>query len=561
MGTAQWEKRSIATDIPVWDPAVCIQCNKCAFVCPHAAIRAKVYASDFLGSAPGTFKWTDYKGAEYKGQKYTIQVAPEDCTGCGLCVAICPAKDKANPKHKAIDMAPQPPIREQERANYEFFLGLPDPDRTTVKSDLKGSQFLRPLFEYSGACSGCGETPYIKLLTQLFGDRTVIANATGCSSIYGANLPTTPYTVDDAGRGPAWANSLFEDNAEFGLGLRLAIDALAEQARHLLKGLSGKVGDNVVTALLEADQSGEAGIAAQRERIVALKQALAAVPGAEAKRLLERRRLPRPEDRLDRRWRRLGLRHRLRWPRPRHVHDPGPQHPGPRHRGLLQHGRPGVQGHSHGRLGQVRRRPARTPARRTSGLMAMTYGHVYVARVAFGAKDVHTLKAFQEAESYHGPSMIIAYSHCIAHGFDLVDGCEQQKLAGRLGHLAALPLRPSTRGGGPAAAAARLGRAQGLAQGLHAQRDALPHGREARSRALQATHRVGVASRRPSLRHLPAARGPHRSEARRTHTRVQELGGDPHGPDHQLPGPEAGPPVHAGRLPARGRARQREEAR
>ena len=244
--TAQWEKRAIALEIPVWDDKICIQCNKCAFVCPHAAIRAKVFDPADAAKAPASFKTTDFKGAEWKGKKYTIQVAPEDCTGCSLCVMICPAKDKTNPKHKAIDMVPMPPLREQEARNYEFFLAIPDAGRTDVKMDLKGSQFLKPLFEYSGACSGCGETPYIKLMTQLFGDRTLVANATGCSSIYGGNLPTTPYTVNADGRGPAWANSLFEDNAEFGLGIRLALDSLSAQATQLVGRVNGALGDNLV---------------------------------------------------------------------------------------------------------------------------------------------------------------------------------------------------------------------------------------------------------------------------------------------------------------------------
>ena len=235
IATAQWEKRAIALEIPVWDEQLCIQCNKCAMVCPHAAIRAKVYPQDALAGAPASFKATDYRGLEFKGQSYTIQVAPEDCTGCTLCMMVCPAKDKGNPRHKALDMAPLAPLRAPERENYSFFLGLPAPDRREVKTDVKGAQFLEPLFEYSGACAGCGETPYVKLMTQLFGDRVLVANATGCSSIYGGNLPTTPYTVNRDGRGPAWSNSLFEDNAEFGLGMRLALDSLMEQSRRSLE--------------------------------------------------------------------------------------------------------------------------------------------------------------------------------------------------------------------------------------------------------------------------------------------------------------------------------------
>jgi pyruvate-ferredoxin/flavodoxin oxidoreductase len=426
--TAQWEKRAIALEIPAWDEKICIQCNKCAFVCPHAAIRAKVFEPAALSGAPATFKAVDFKGSEFKGKKYTIQVAPEDCTGCSLCVSICPAKDKSNPKHKAIDMVPMPPLREAERENYEFFLALPDPARTEVKQDLKGSQFLRPLFEYSGACSGCGETPYIKLMTQLFGDRALIANATGCTSIYSGNLPTTPYAVDHNGRGPAWSNSLFEDNAEFGFGMRLAVDSLQQQAASLVTRMDGSLGDSLVKGLLEADQSNEAGIAAQRERVVALKKAIAGLKTPEAERL------------------RLIADYFVRksvwilggdgW-----AYDIG--YGGLDH--VLANTRDvnvlvldtEVYSNTGGQASKAT--PTGAAAKFASagkeigkkdlGMMAMAYGYVYVARVAFGAKDVQTLKAFQEAESYHGPSLIIAYSHCIAHGYDLAFGAEQQKLA------------------------------------------------------------------------------------------------------------------------------------
>ncbi len=283
--TSQWEKRNIALEIPVWDPAICIQCNKCALVCPHAAIRAKVVEPAALKGAPPTLKSADYRASDYKGMKYLLQVAPEDCTGCNLCVEVCPAKDKSNPKHKAIDMAAQTSLREPERENYRFFLDLPDPDRTQVKIDNKGTQFFQPLFEYSGACGGCGETPYVKLLTQMFGDRALIANATGCSSIYGGNLPTTPYTVNRDGRGPAWSNSLFEDNAEFGFGYRLAIDAHILHANDLLKRLSANIGEVLIGELMGAEQESETGIAAQRKRVEALRVVLKRIEGAEARRL------------------------------------------------------------------------------------------------------------------------------------------------------------------------------------------------------------------------------------------------------------------------------------
>ena len=318
VATAKWEKRNLALEIPVWDTKVCIQCNQCALVCPHAAIRAKVYDESALAGAPPTFKSTLYRGNEFKGQHFTIQVAPEDCTGCNLCVNVCPAKDRTNPKHKAINMQPQAPLRDAERVNYDFFLNLPEVDRTAmVRIDHKQSQFMEPLFEYSGACAGCGETPYLKLLTQLFGDRLLIANATGCSSIYGGNLPTTPYTTNRDGRGPAWSNSLFEDNAEFGFGFRMALDAHGATARGLLQTLAPQVGDGLAAAMLDADQTSEAGIAEQRRRVEALRARLAGLdrPGGAPAR--NARRLPRQEERVAGRRRRMGVRHRLRRPRSR----------------------------------------------------------------------------------------------------------------------------------------------------------------------------------------------------------------------------------------------------
>jgi pyruvate-ferredoxin/flavodoxin oxidoreductase len=428
VGTTKWEKRNIALEIPSWDAAICIQCNKCAMVCPHAAIRPKVYAPDHLAGAPPTFKSTDFKAPEYKGWKYTIQVAPEDCTGCGLCVQICPAKDKSNPKHKAIDMVEQPPIRAAERDNYAFFLDLPEVDRTAIKIDVKGSQFMEPLFEYSGACAGCGETPYVKLLTQLFGDRAMIANATGCSSIYGANLPTTPYTVNRDGRGPAWSNSLFEDNAEFGFGYRLAIDKHIEQARELLAILAPQLGDNLVQAVLDANQDDEAGLVAQRIRVAELKAKLATIGTAEA------RRLALLADYLVRKsvwivggdgWAYDigygGLDHVLAQQRNVNILVLDTE----------VYSNTGGQQSKATPLGASAKfaMAGKNTPKKDLGMMAMGYGHVYVAHVAFGARDAQTVRAFQEADSYPGPSIIIAYSHCIAHGYDLVYGCDQQKLA------------------------------------------------------------------------------------------------------------------------------------
>jgi pyruvate-ferredoxin/flavodoxin oxidoreductase len=426
--TTQWEKRNIALEIPVWDQAVCIQCNKCALVCPHAAIRAKVYPPEQLAGAPETFKSTDFKAADYKGWKYTIQVAPEDCTGCRLCVEVCPAKDKSNPKHKAIDMHPQMPLREAERANYEFFLAIPDVDRSTVKIDVKGSQFLQPLFEYSGACAGCGETPYIKLLTQLYGDRLLIGNATGCSSIYGGNLPTTPYAVNAEGRGPAWNNSLFEDTAEFAFGYRLSIDGHVALAQMLLKQLAGQIGENLVGGLLAADQSDETGIAAQRARVAALRASLCQIDAVEA------RRLELVADYLVKKsvWAigGDGWAYDIGYGGLDHVLAQG------RDVNLLVldtevYSNTGGQQSKATPMGAAAKfaMAGKAVPKKDLGMIAMTYGNVYVAKVAFGAKDAQTVRAFQEADSYPGTSIIIAYSHCIAHGFDLAFGAEQQKLA------------------------------------------------------------------------------------------------------------------------------------
>jgi pyruvate-ferredoxin/flavodoxin oxidoreductase len=431
--TAQWEKRNIAQDIPVWDPAICIQCNKCAMVCPHAAIRAKVYESDLLKAAPGTYKSMDFKGNEFKGMKYTIQIAPEDCTGCTLCAVVCPARDKSNPKHKSLDMHPQRPLRDAERDNYAFFLDLPEVDRTKVKQDVKGVQFLEPLFEYSGACVGCGETPYVKLLTQLFGDRALIANATGCSSIYGGNLPTTPYTVNRDGRGPAWANSLFEDNAEFGFGYRLAIDKHVEQAREIMKRMASQLGEALVDGLLSGDQHSESGIAEQRSRVALLKQRLATITTGEA------RWLERLADYLVRKSVWIvggdGWAYDIGYGGLDHVLAMG------RDVNILVldtevYSNTGGQASKATPLGASARfaMAGKATGKKDLGMMAMAYGNTYVAHVAFGAKDVQTVKAFVDAEAYPGPSIIIAYSHCIAHGYDMANGLDQQKLAVETGY-------------------------------------------------------------------------------------------------------------------------------
>lgn len=433
VGTSKWEKSNLASEIPIWDPVICIQCNHCALVCPHAAIRAKVYEPDQLTSAPESFLSTPYRAPDLKGLHYSLQVAPEDCTGCNLCVVVCPAKDKSNPRHKAIDMQPQPPLLDREIENYRFFLDLPETEREKLGHlDTKRVQFLEPLFEYSGACSGCGETPYVKLLTQLFGDRLLIANATGCSSIYGGNLPTTPFTCTAEGRGPAWSNSLFEDNAEFGFGFRLAIDALENQARELLRRLSARVGDRLVKEILEAEQNGEAAVSARREQVVHLRRRLAEIEEPDARRLEE------VADYLTKKSVWLvggdGWAYDIGYGGLDHV--------------LSQNRNVNVlvldtEVYSNTGGQQSKATPLAASAKfavagketpkKDLGMAAMSYGHVYVAQVAFGADMNQVTRAFVEAESFPGPSLIIAYSHCIAHGYDLSQGAGQQKLATRSG--------------------------------------------------------------------------------------------------------------------------------
>jgi pyruvate-ferredoxin/flavodoxin oxidoreductase len=437
-GTSTWEKRNIATEIPIWDPGLCIQCNKCALVCPHAAIRVKVWGPDHVAAAPPAFKHVPYRGSDFTGE-YTVQVAAEDCTGCSLCVMMCPARDKSNTLHRALDMAPQAPLRKAEREHYAFFLALPEVDRTATHNDVKSTQFLQPLFEYSGACAGCGETPYIKLLTQLFGDRAVVANATGCSSIYGGNLPTTPFTVNSNGRGPAWANSLFEDNAEFGFGLRLGIDRHEMRARRLVQLLASSLPAGLPDAILTADQTTEAGIKAQRERVAQLRSCLAPARQPVSPARSDAAELWELADYLVKKsvWIVGGD----GW-----AYDIG--------FGGLDHVLASganvnvlvldTEVYSNTGGQQSKATPTAAAAKfavagkggqkKDLGLMAMSYGQVYVAQVAFGAKDSQTLKAFLEAEAYPGPSLIIAYGHCIAHGYDLAHGIEHQKLATESGY-------------------------------------------------------------------------------------------------------------------------------
>ena len=434
-GTTKWEKRNVALEIPVWDPDTCIQCNKCAMVCPHATIRPKVFSESELENAPETFKSTDIRGRGYPDDYvYSLQVAPEDCTGCALCVEVCPAKNKKETKLKAINMETQEPLREQESENWEFFVNLPEYDRRELKTQtVKESQLLEPLFEFSGACAGCGETPYVKLASQLFGDRMIVANATGCSSIYGGNLPTTPWTVDKDGNGPTWSNSLFEDNAEFGYGFRIALDKQVEFARELVKEMESDLGTDLVEDILNADQSDEAGIYEQRLRVKKLKEKLKNSAAPKAKRMLSL------ADVLVKKsvWIMGGD----GW-----AYDIG--YGGLDH--VLASGRnvnvlvldTEVYSNTGGQMSKATPRGAvakfaaagKPNSKKDLGRMAMSYGNVYVAQISMGAKDAQTVRAFLEAESYDGPSIIIAYSPCIAHGYDLAKGAEQSALAVESGY-------------------------------------------------------------------------------------------------------------------------------
>jgi pyruvate-ferredoxin/flavodoxin oxidoreductase len=443
--TARWEKRNIAQEIPVWDEELCIQCGKCVLVCPHAVIRAKVYDDSLLAGAPPSFKSAKPRWREFEALQYTLQVAPEDCTGCRLCVEVCPAKSKSEAKHKAINMHPQAPLREAERSNWEFFLSLPEFDRNRLgHGQVKDVQLLQPLFEFSGACAGCGETPYIKLLTQLFGDRALIANATGCSSIYGGNLPTTPYAVNAAGRGPTWSNSLFEDNAEFGLGMRLALDRQADYARGLVRRFAGVLGDQLTQGLLSAEQSDEKEIAAQRERIEELKRKLASQDSLEARDLLA------VADSLARKSVWIvggdGWAYDIGFGGLDHVLGSG------KDVNVLVLDTE-VYSNTGGQMSKATPRGAvakfatsgKTTGKKDLAMEAISYGYVYVARVAMGGNDTHTIKAFREAEAYHGPSLILAYSHCIAHGYDMAYGLNQQKLAVQAGYWPLLRYNPDLR--------------------------------------------------------------------------------------------------------------------
>lgn len=449
VGTSQWEKRNIALDVPVWEPDLCIECGKCMLVCPHATIRAKVCDDGDLTAAPEGFKHMPAKWRELPDKRYTIQVAVEDCTGCRLCVEVCPAKDKSNVSRKALNMQPQLPLRESGRANWDFFLTLPEVNRNGALAfgSVKNVQLLQPLFEFSGACAGCGETPYIKLLTQLFGDRAIIANATGCSSIYGGNLPTTPYTVNAEGRGPAWSNSLFEDNAEFGLGMRLALDHQNAYARDLVKRLREEIGDALANSLLNADQASDPGISAQRELVATLKAQLgnAKLAGTLPN---ESRDLLSVADALVKKSVWIvggdGWAYDIGYGGLDHVMASG------LNVNILVldtevYSNTGGQASKSTPLGAVAKFAAggKTTAKKDLGMGAIRYGNVYVAQVAMGANDTHTVKAFLEAEAHDGPSLIIAYSQCIAHGIDMAKGMHQQKLAVESGHWPLYRYSPS----------------------------------------------------------------------------------------------------------------------
>ena len=444
-GTAQWEKRNIAQFIPVWDKDLCIQCGKCVMVCPHAVIRSKVYSADIAGDAPATFQWAKPKWKGMEQDRYTLQVAPEDCTGCGVCVEVCPVKSKSDASHKAINMAPQAPLRAPERENWEFFLGLPEVDRNKLShGQVKDLQLLQPLFEFSGACSGCGETPYIKLLTQLFGDRLYIANATGCSSIYGGNLPTTPYSANVQGRGPSWANSLFEDNAEFGFGMRIALDQQKIFAETLVTRMAPVLGDELVSALLGASQKTEPEINQQRERVKILREKLAGADSSDARNLLA------IADTLVRKSVWIlggdGWAFDIGFGGLDHVLGSG------KNVNVLVLDTE-VYSNTGGQMSKATPRGAvakfaasgKVNSKKDLAMEAVSYGYVYVAQVALGGNDSHVVKAFQEAEAHEGPSIIIAYSSCIAHGYDLVHGLEQQKLAVQCGYWPLMRYNPALR--------------------------------------------------------------------------------------------------------------------
>jgi pyruvate-ferredoxin/flavodoxin oxidoreductase len=449
-GTARYEKRAIAAEIPIWDPEICIDCGKCAIACPHACIRMKVFAPAALAGAPEGFLSKPFRSKDLADHLMTIQVAPDDCTGCGVCVDVCPAKSKTEVKHKSINMEPAPDHRDQERAHWDFFRAIPELDRSLLPHDsVKGAQVLQPLFEFSGACAGCGETPYLKLVSQLFGDRMLVANATGCSSIYGGNLPTTPWATNSDGRGPAWANSLFEDNAEFGLGIRMGLDAEERAARALLLTLAGAVGTELAAAVLDADQDKEEGVFAQRRRVALLKEELDGLSrGGDEVTAIAARHLAVVADALVRKG--VWIVGGDGW-----AYDIG-------FGGLdqvLSSGRninvlvldTEVYSNTGGQASKATQRGAmakfaaagKETAKKDLGAVARAYGNVYVAQIAMGANDLQATKAMLEAEAYPGPSLVIAYSTCIAHGIDMSKSMSHQKDAVRSGYWPLYRFHPS----------------------------------------------------------------------------------------------------------------------
>jgi pyruvate-ferredoxin/flavodoxin oxidoreductase len=444
-GTTRWEKRNIAQEVPIWNPEPCIQCNKCVTVCPHAAIRSKFYQADLLQAAPPEFRSADFRSKGNPNCKFSIQVAPEDCTGCGLCIAACPAKDKSDETKKALNFVPHENVVGVEKQNYDFLLSLPDPDPTTLGTDLKSIQFKRPLFEYSGSCAGCGETPYLKLLTQIFGDRLLIANATGCSSIYGGNLPTTPYCTNEEGKGPAWANSLFEDNAEFGLGMRIATDQKRNICREILIAMKSEIGDRLTDELLSSPQTSELEIFQQRQRVRELRNVLSTINGPKsailsqlADFLVEKSIWIIGGD---------GWAYDIGYGGLDHVLASG------KNVNVLVldtevYSNTGGQQSKSTPTGAVAKFAAAGKAmpKKNLGLLAVTYGNIYVAQVSLGAKDSQVVQAFREAESYAGPALIVAYSPCIAHGYNLRDGLEQQRKAVASGYWPLFRYDPRKRG-------------------------------------------------------------------------------------------------------------------